>query len=97
MAASGHNPLGESHKNITIKQILHEMERDLQQVEEENYVIVKEQAEQRLLKANPKLAQQRQKQLEREQSLVLLQMQSQQSLGTPIKQNSYKSPMLDGK
>jgi len=50
------NPLAESHKNITIKKILNEMERDLLQVEEENYQIVKEQAEQRLLKSNPKLA-----------------------------------------
>ena len=49
--------MAESHKNITIKKILHEMERDLNQVEEENYVIVREQAEQRMLKANPKIAQ----------------------------------------
>jgi hypothetical protein len=38
----GVNPLAESHKNITIKKILHEMERDLGQVEEENYQILKE-------------------------------------------------------
>lgn len=31
------NPLAESHKNITIKKILHEMEKDLIKVEEENY------------------------------------------------------------
>lgn len=42
------------------------MERDLGKVEEENYQIIKEQAEQRMLKANPKLAQQRQRQLEKE-------------------------------
>lgn len=32
------NPMmGDSHKNLTIKKILHEMEKDLIQVEEENY------------------------------------------------------------
>lgn len=38
----GYNPMAESHKNITIKKILHDMEKDLNQVEEENYQIVKE-------------------------------------------------------
>ena len=61
------NPLAGTQKNITIKKILQEMEKDLREVEEENYVIVKEQAEQRMLKANPKLAASKQKQLEREQ------------------------------
>jgi len=31
------NPMAESHKSITIKKILHEMEKDLIKVEEENY------------------------------------------------------------
>jgi hypothetical protein len=35
-------------------------------VEEENYTLVREQAEQRMLKANPKLAQQKHKQMEKE-------------------------------
>jgi hypothetical protein len=39
------NPLSGTQKNITIKKILQEMEKDLREVEEENYVIVKEQAE----------------------------------------------------
>ena len=50
------NSMADTHKNITIKKILQEMERDLGQVEEENYQLVKEQAEQRMLRANPKLA-----------------------------------------
>jgi hypothetical protein len=50
------NSMAETHKNITIKKILQEMEKDLNLVEEENYVLVKEQAEQRMMKANPKLA-----------------------------------------
>ncbi|CDW73352.1 tpr domain containing protein [Stylonychia lemnae] len=90
--ANAYNPLAESHKNITIKKILHEMERDLNQVEEENYQIVKEQAEQRLLKANPKLAQQRQKQLEKEQ-IYQFELQGP---GSPDKGNNmFKSQMGD--
>eukprot|EP00349_Pseudokeronopsis_sp_Brazil_P002687 CAMPEP_0202960364 /NCGR_PEP_ID=MMETSP1396-20130829/4509_1 /ASSEMBLY_ACC=CAM_ASM_000872 /TAXON_ID= /ORGANISM="Pseudokeronopsis sp., Strain Brazil" /LENGTH=110 /DNA_ID=CAMNT_0049679537 /DNA_START=188 /DNA_END=520 /DNA_ORIENTATION=+ len=58
--------MAETGKSYTIKKILHELEKELVQVEEENYSIIKEQAEQRMLKANPKLALQRQKQLEKE-------------------------------
>jgi hypothetical protein len=50
------NSMAETHKNITIKKILQEMEKDLNQVEEENYMLLREQAEQRMLRANPKLA-----------------------------------------
>ena len=62
------NSLGETHKNITIKKILQEMEKDLKEAEEENYQLVKEQAEQRMIKANPKLAAQRMKMMEGEKS-----------------------------
>jgi hypothetical protein len=35
---------------------LHDLEKDLNKVEEENYSIIKEQAELRLMKSNPKMA-----------------------------------------
>jgi len=64
--AGGPEQMAESGKSYTIKKILNELEKELNQVEEENYTIVKEQAEQRLLRSNPKLALQRQKQMEKE-------------------------------
>jgi len=59
-AASGSSkltqlPWSKSQKSITIKKILNDIERDIKEVEEENYVIVKEKAEQRMIKENPKL------------------------------------------
>jgi hypothetical protein len=60
----GVNPLVDSHKQITIKKILHDLEKELNQVEEENYNIVKEQAEVRLMKQNPKAYAQLLKQIE---------------------------------
>lgn len=50
------NPLAETQKNITIKKILHDLEKDLVKAEEENYQMIKEQAEIRMIKNNPKLA-----------------------------------------
>ena len=51
-----YNSMAESQKNITIKKILHDLEKDLGQVEEENYHLIREQADARFLKVNPKLA-----------------------------------------
>ena len=36
------NPFGETNKQITIKKILKDLEKDLHQVEEENYNIIRE-------------------------------------------------------
>ena len=51
-----YNSVSGTQKNITIKKILHDLEKDLGKAEEENYQMIKEQAEIRMIKNNPKLA-----------------------------------------